>query len=55
MATEKSICRYSGCQKNVAVFRRFFLQSLIPQFRNSEHYYEKRYKLQLTSTIELNI
>jgi len=35
---------YSDCQKNVAVFKRFFLQPLMPQFRNSEHYYEKRYK-----------
>ena len=35
---------YSGCQKNVPVFKRFFLQQLIPQFRNSEHYYGKRYK-----------
>jgi hypothetical protein len=34
---------YSGCQKNVPVFKRFFLQPLMPQFRNSEHYYEKRY------------
>ncbi len=35
---------YSDCQKNVPVFKRFFLQPLMPQFRNSEHYYEKRYK-----------
>jgi hypothetical protein len=35
---------YSGCQKNVALFKRFFLQPLIPQFLNSEHYYGKRYK-----------
>ncbi len=34
---------YSGCQKNVAVIKRFFLQPLIPQFRHSEHYYGKRY------------
>jgi len=35
---------YRGCQKNVPLFQRFFLQPLIPQFRNAEHYYEKRYK-----------
>ncbi len=35
---------YSGCQKNVPIFKRFFLQPLMPQFRNSENYYEKRYK-----------
>jgi hypothetical protein len=35
---------YSGCQKNVPVFKRFFLQPLMPQFRHSEHYYGKRYK-----------
>ena len=34
---------YSGCQKNVPVFKRFFLQPLIPQFRHSEHNYGKRY------------
>jgi len=34
----------SGCQKNVPVFKRFFLQPHMPQFRISEHYYEKRYK-----------
>jgi len=39
-----TICYYSGCQKNIPVFKRFFLQPLIPQFRNSEHYYGKRYK-----------
>jgi hypothetical protein len=37
---------YSGCQKNVPIFKRFFLQPLMPQFRNLEHYYEKRYKAQ---------
>jgi hypothetical protein len=36
---------YSGCQKNVPVFKRFFLQPLIPQFRNSEHYYESGIKI----------
>jgi len=36
---------YSGCQKNVPVFKRFFLQPLMPQFRHSEHYYGKRYKI----------
>ncbi len=25
---------YSGCQKNVSVFKRFFLQPLMPQFRH---------------------
>ena len=37
---------YSGCQKSVAVFKRFFsttVQPFMPQFRNSEPYYEKRY------------
>jgi len=34
---------YSGCQKNVPVFKRFFLQPLMPHFRHSEHYYGKRY------------
>ncbi len=34
---------YSGCEKNVPVFKRFFLQPLMPQFRISKHYYEKRY------------
>ncbi len=34
---------YSGCQKNVPVFKRFFLQPLMPHFRISEHYYGKRY------------
>jgi hypothetical protein len=34
----------SGCQKNVPVFKRFFLQPLMPNFRISEHYYGKRYK-----------
>jgi hypothetical protein len=36
---------YSGCKKNVPVFKRFFLQPLMPNFRISEHYYGKRYKL----------
>ena len=38
---------YSGCQKNVPVFERFFsttVHSFMPHLRNSEHYYEKRYK-----------
>ena len=26
---------YSGCQKNVPIFKRFFLQPLMSQFRNS--------------------
>jgi len=38
---------YSGCQKNVPLFKRFFLQPLMPLFRYSEHYYGKRYKWQL--------
>jgi hypothetical protein len=37
-------CFYSGCQKKVPVFKRFFLQPLMPHFRISEHYYGKRYK-----------
>jgi hypothetical protein len=40
----KQFYLYSGCQKNVPVFKRFFLQPLMPQFRISEHYYGKRYK-----------
>jgi len=35
---------YSGCQKNVPFFERFFLQPLIPAFRISELIFEKRYK-----------
>jgi len=35
---------YSGCQKTVPVLKRFFLQPLMPHFRNPEHYYGKRYK-----------
>jgi hypothetical protein len=35
---------YSGCQKNVPIFERFFLQPLMPHFLNSEQNYEKRYK-----------
>ncbi len=42
---------YSGCQKNVPVFKRFFLQPLIPQFRHSEHYYGKRYKTVVRSLV----
>jgi len=30
---------FSGCQKNVPVFNRFFLQPLMPQFRILGHYY----------------
>jgi len=37
-------CLYSGCQKNVSLFKRFFLQTLMPQFHNLEHYDGKRYK-----------
>ncbi len=36
---------YSGCQKNVPVFKRFFLQPFMPHFRILEHYYGKRYKI----------
>jgi len=36
---------YRGCQKNVPVFKRFFLQPLMPPFRFLEHYYGKRYNL----------
>ena len=39
----------SGCQKNVPVFIRFFLQPLMPQFLHSEHYYGKRYKFHFES------
>jgi hypothetical protein len=39
---------YSGCQKNVPIFKRFFynrtrVYAAIPQLRDFEHYYEKRY------------
>ena len=34
---------YSGCQKNVPVSKRFFLQPLMPPILISEHYYGKRY------------
>ena len=40
----KFVITYSGCQKNVTVSKRFFLQPLMPQFRNSEHFNGKRYK-----------
>jgi hypothetical protein len=40
----KFVITYSGCQKNVTVSKRFFLQTLMPQFRNSEHFNGKRYK-----------
>jgi hypothetical protein len=33
-----------GCQKNVPLCERFFLQPLIPPFRISEFIFEKRYK-----------
>jgi hypothetical protein len=36
---------YSGCQKNVPVFERFFLQPLMPRYLNSEQNFEKRYKI----------
>jgi len=47
-----SIGLYSGCQKNVPIFKRFFynrtpVYAAIPQLRNFEHYYEKRYKIKL--------
>jgi len=38
------ISYYSGCQKNVPLFERFFLQPLIPTFGISELIFEKRYK-----------
>jgi len=44
-------CIYRGCQKNVPVFKRFFLQPLMPQFRHSEHYYGKRYNPQFTNLL----
>jgi hypothetical protein len=31
-ADDKQVLFYSGCQKNVPVFKRFFLQPLMPQF-----------------------
>ena len=34
---------YRGCQKNVPVFKRFFLQPLMPHFHSPEHYYGNRY------------
>ena len=39
---------YSGCQKNVPVFKRCFsttTYTAIPYFGTSEHYYGKRYKM----------
>ncbi len=44
---------YSGCQKTVPVFKRFFLQPLMPLFHNSEHYYGKRYKKQRQPNAEV--
>ena len=38
---------YSGCQKNVPLFKRFFFQPLIPPFRISEFIFGKRYNLTL--------
>jgi hypothetical protein len=40
---QSTLKTYSGCQKNVAVPQRLFLQPLMPHFRYSEHYYGKRY------------
>jgi len=37
--------RYSGCQKNVPLLKRFFLQPLMPPFLIPEHYYGKRYNI----------
>jgi hypothetical protein len=37
--------RYSGCQKNVPLNDRFFLQPLIPTFGISELIFEKRYNM----------
>jgi hypothetical protein len=36
-------------EKNVPVFKRFFLQPLMPQYRHSEHNYGKRYNSGLQS------
>ncbi len=44
MLARAYLCLYSGCQKNVPVFKRFFLQPLMPHFLISELYYGKRYK-----------
>ena len=38
------IGKYSGCQKNVPLSKRFFLQPHIPQFHISKHIYEKWYR-----------
>jgi hypothetical protein len=42
---------FSGCQKNVAVFKRFFLQPLMPLFLNLEHYDGKRYLVVVKKTL----
>ncbi len=34
---------YSGCQKNVPLIERFFLQPFIPPFRIAKFIFEKRY------------
>jgi hypothetical protein len=44
---------YSGCQKNVPVFKRFFLQPLMPPFLISERYYGKRYKIEYNICLEI--
>jgi len=36
---------YSGCQKNVPLPKRFFLQPLMPQSFIPEHFYDKGYKV----------
>jgi hypothetical protein len=41
---------YRGCQKNVPVLKRFFLQPLMPQFGYWEHYDGKRYKMYYCSS-----
>jgi len=46
---------HSDCQKNVLVFKRFFLQPLIPQFRISEHNFEKRYNNETTGFNDLDL
>jgi hypothetical protein len=40
---------YSGCQKNVPLSKRFFLQPLMPQSFIPEHFYGKGYKMSLPS------
>ena len=39
---------YSGCQRNVPLPQRFFLQPLMPLFLIPEHNYGKRYSYVIT-------